>query len=250
MRTRKASVERKVGECYQWKAIGQCSKGDSCSFSHDPASGNRRDKRQEGQSFSLAPKAQIDGRKPSKSTGPRGESRSGRKGQKACKNYIKGTWTNPSCNFRHPPECLIYKSASGYKNGDKCRFWHVEADWQLSKKLKKSGVIGSVALLKESVQFGCPSQDSYPRKSILRKERTLGSNHTVKFSKGTLAPYKNSGIKGPSRGVIQKFEPDECNPCAPKFEERTQDETLHQGRCARRVAWELAKNVYKLKKYW
>ena len=28
---RKASVERKVGECYQWKASGQCSKGDSCS---------------------------------------------------------------------------------------------------------------------------------------------------------------------------------------------------------------------------
>ena len=35
---RKASVDRKVGECYQWKASGQCSTGDSCSFSHDPAS--------------------------------------------------------------------------------------------------------------------------------------------------------------------------------------------------------------------
>ena len=32
---RKACVERKVGECHQWRAIGQCSKGDSCSFSHD-----------------------------------------------------------------------------------------------------------------------------------------------------------------------------------------------------------------------
>ena len=40
---RKVSVERKVGECYHWKAIGQCSKGDSCSFIHDLASGNRRD---------------------------------------------------------------------------------------------------------------------------------------------------------------------------------------------------------------
>ena len=28
-------VEKKVGECFQWKAHGQCSKGDSCSFSHD-----------------------------------------------------------------------------------------------------------------------------------------------------------------------------------------------------------------------
>ena len=35
---KKAYVERKVGECFQWKANGQCSRGDSCSFSHDPAS--------------------------------------------------------------------------------------------------------------------------------------------------------------------------------------------------------------------
>ena len=28
----KVYVEKKVGECFQWKAHGQCSKGDSCSF--------------------------------------------------------------------------------------------------------------------------------------------------------------------------------------------------------------------------
>ena len=32
---KKACVARKVGEYFQWKAHGQCSKGDSCSFSHD-----------------------------------------------------------------------------------------------------------------------------------------------------------------------------------------------------------------------
>ena len=32
---KKAYVERKVEECFQWKAHGQCSKGDSCNFSHD-----------------------------------------------------------------------------------------------------------------------------------------------------------------------------------------------------------------------
>ena len=52
---RKASAERKVGEFDQWKAIGQCSKGDSWSFRHDPASGNRCDQRQEGESSSPAP---------------------------------------------------------------------------------------------------------------------------------------------------------------------------------------------------
>ena len=53
------SVERKVGECYQWKALGQCSKGDSCSFSHDRASGNRRDEKRDGQSSSLAPNSGL-----------------------------------------------------------------------------------------------------------------------------------------------------------------------------------------------
>ena len=54
----KGSVERKVGECFGGRYMGQCSTGDSCSFSHDLASGNRRDQRQDGQSSSLA---QSDG---------------------------------------------------------------------------------------------------------------------------------------------------------------------------------------------
>ena len=39
--------------------------------------------------------------------------------------------------------------------------------------------------LKECTHLGCVSQDSYPRKSIFREERKLGSRHAVKFSKGT-----------------------------------------------------------------
>ena len=57
----------------------------------------------------------------------------------------------PSCNFGHPPVCLNYKSESGCKNGDKCRFRHVEADGEPSNKSKKRGVKGSDALLMESV---------------------------------------------------------------------------------------------------
>ena len=71
---RKVSAMRKVEECYQWKAIGQCSKGDSGSFSHDRASGNRRDQRQEGRSSSPAPKAKAPSNKkiPSKNSSWRG----------------------------------------------------------------------------------------------------------------------------------------------------------------------------------
>ena len=58
-------------------------------------------------------------------------------------------------------------------------------DVQPSKKLKKSGVKGSVALFKNSIQFGCVSQEIYRREDILRKTGKLRSNCTVTFSKGT-----------------------------------------------------------------
>ena len=64
--------------------------------------------------------------------------------------------------------------------------------------------------------------------------------------KGTWHHIKIRERKGPSRGVNQKCELYERTPCALRFEERTQDETLHQERCARRVAWDLAKRVHKL----
>ena len=57
---KKACVERKVGECFQWKAHGQCSKGDSCDFSHDiQASGNSgKGRRRKRRSYSPASHSQ------------------------------------------------------------------------------------------------------------------------------------------------------------------------------------------------
>ena len=49
-----ADVERKVGECFQWKAHGQCSKGDS------RAPGNSgKGQRPKGRSSSPAPKSKA-----------------------------------------------------------------------------------------------------------------------------------------------------------------------------------------------
>ena len=71
--------------------------------------------------------------------------------------------------------------------------------------------------------------------------------HAVKFSKDTWHQIKIRERKGPSRGIIQKCEPHERSLCAPKFWERSHEETLHQERCAHRVAWDLAKHINKLK---
>ena len=131
---------------------------------------------------------------------------------------------------------------------DKCRFRHVEEYVKPNKKSKKGGAKGSVAILKESTQWGCVSQQSYPRKSILRKSGRLGSKHAVKFSGGARRRIGvRDGVRGSglSRGFIQKCAPHERSPCAPKFEDRSHEETLTQERCARKAGWDLAKDVYK-----
>ena len=50
--------------------------------------------------------------------------------------------------------------------------------------------------MKESIQLGCVSLDSYPRKSILREQGKLGSNRTVKFTNDTWHEIKNLERKG------------------------------------------------------
>ena len=95
------------------------------------------------------------------------------------------------------------------------------------------------------------SQNSDPKKSILPKAGQVRVNasagHTIKFSGRTWYEIRNRERKGPSRGVIQKSEPHERNPCAPMFEERTLEETSRQEDCARKAAWDLARKIFKLK---
>ena len=86
------------------------------------------------------------------------------------------------------------------------------------------------------------------KKSVLPEVGKLGSHHAVNVSKTTMHSAEIRERKGPSQGVMLKCVPQERIPWAPKFEERTQDETPKQERCARKDAWDLAKDVYKLKK--
>ena len=80
--------------------------------------------------------------------------------------------------------------------------------------------------------------------SIQLKVGKLGSNasagHTVTFSGCTWHHIKILE-KRTSRGIIQKCEPHERNRCAPRFAERSHEETSRQESWARRAAWDLAK---------
>ena len=70
---RSVSVERKVGECFQWNAT-ECSKGDSCRINRGSYSGQRAQS-----SSSTLRTPQTDGRKPRRNGSPRGPSPSGLK---------------------------------------------------------------------------------------------------------------------------------------------------------------------------
>ena len=66
----------------------------------------------------------------------------------------------------------------------------------------------------------------------------------VKLTKA-IARHTKIRDQNPSLGLICPGEPRERSPNAPKFENRSQEETEWQEHGAREVAWKLAKNVLK-----
>ena len=183
---------------------------------------------------------------------------------------------NAFCEKWHPPECLFYKTKSGCRFGEKCSFAHRQVDEQLTKRSSKNDDKSAVAMLKkgdwqerESVsdachdrtgqlvkrsdkkliqnssirqfsdarQLGCVFQDMTPPKSILRKSTDIPKPiQRVKFTKA-IARHTKIRDQNPSLGYICPGEPHERSPNAPKFEDRSQEET------------KLAKNVFKLKEH-
>ena len=70
----------------------------------------------------------------------------------------------------------------------------------------------------------------------------------VKFTKA-IARHTKIRDQNPSLGYICPGEPHERSPNAPKFEDRSQEETEWEEQGAREAAWKLAKNVFKSKEH-
>ena len=182
-----------------------------------------------------------------------------------CKDYLKGTCTNSFCEKWHPPECLFCKSDNGCSLGEKCSFAHRQVEEQPCKRSKKNGDKSPVAMLKRHVQhqrtgrpvldacssstrqLGCVFQDMEPPKSssILRKSSDI--RNPIRCAQFTKAVVRHADIRdqNPSLGMICPGDPHQRNPNAPKFEDRSQEETEWQERCAREAAWRLAKSILK-----
>ena len=98
-------------------------------------------------------------------------------------------------------------------------------------------------------QLGCVFQDMKPTKPILRKSTNMQRPiQRVKFTKA-IARHTKIRDHNPSLGYICPGEPHQRGPNAPKFEDRSQEETERQEQGAREAAWKLAKNVLNFKEH-
>ena len=242
----KQCEQRSLGDCWQWKANGQCSKGDICSFRHDM---NKRAK-------STQPN-------PSLSSSTRQNEKNASRSRSSWRQKPK--WKNVSTAVQGLPSKelaplhsvksgilqndLFCKSENGCRFGEKCSYAHRQVEEQPSKRSKKNGDKKTVAMLKSTRQLGCVFQDMEPPRSssILRKSSNiLKPIRCVRFTKAVVR-HANIRDQNTSLGMICPGEPHQRNPNAPKFEDRSHEETEWQERCAREAAWKLAKSIFKLK---
>ena len=79
-------------------------------------------------------------------------------------------------------------------------------------------------------------------------QRVLGPIRRIRFTQSTLRHASIREKEGPSLGTINVKVPHHPSPYAMKFEDRSREETEGQLRCARSKAWNLSKNIYRLKK--
>ena len=87
-----------------------------------------------------------------------------------------------------------------------------------------------------------------PPKSSSILWKSSDTRKPIRCVRFTKAVVRHADIRdqNPSLGMIGLNEPHQRNPNAPKFEDRSQEETEWQERCAREAAWRLAKNFLKL----
>ena len=112
--------------------------------------------------------------------------------------------------------------------GEKCSYAQRQVDEQLCKKSRKNGDKIAVAiLLKNTRQFGCEFQEMEPPKSssIFRKSSNIRKQfRCVRFTEAVVRHTKIRD-QNPSLRMICPGDPHQRNPNAPKFEDRSQEET-------------------------
>ena len=140
--------------------------------------------------------------------------------------------------------CVVnYKSGNRFIHGNNCLHRHADGEEKPSKSSKCDSTQRAVAILTEEKKAqGCGSQNSDPKKvySAENEVERFGGTR-IQILRTHLVRSSNPGKKRAISRRYPKGEPHERNPCAPKFEERTPEETSRKGDSARKAAWDLAR---------
>ena len=120
---------------------------------------------------------------------------------------------------------------NGCRFGEKCSYAHRQVDERPSKRSKKNGDKSAVAKLKITRQLGCVCQDMEPEVFIDFAEefRHAETNLMCSILKPCYVMLTFDRDQNPSFGMIYPGDPHQRNPNAPKFEDRSQEETEWQG---------------------
>ena len=174
---------------------------------------------------------------------PRGESPSGLKGRERANISSKESVGIRRVIFGILPYVKIARlNRDAY--GDERLFRHTEVDGQPSKKSEKSGgkdqllyrgsLYNWIVCLILSEKVFCGNLRNWDRITPSNSPKALGTT------------FKKFGNERVHREVLCKSV-NLKSAFRPKFEDRTQGETLRQGRCAHREAWDFTESVYQLK---
>ena len=125
------SVSKELqGDCWQWKANGQSSKGDNCSFRHDIS---RRAKITQPNPSPSSSTRQNE-RNASRTRSPSGKSPSGRMFRLPCKDYSKLVAPNHSMKNGILRNACSTSRKNGCRLGEKCSCAHRQVEEQPSKR--------------------------------------------------------------------------------------------------------------------
>ena len=246
----KQRVQRILGDCWQWEANGQCSRGDNCSFRHD-----------------INKRAKVTQPNPSPNS------------------FMQQSALQDACSTRPRAVADLVKSARMHivrlmnillkgpkKHDDKSavamlkKYDLHDRTWQLvvnrdeshdrsgqpvverdARHELKHGPVGCRS--SNTRQLGCVFQDMEPPKlsPIFRKSSDMQKPiQRVKFTKAVVH-HADIRDQNSSLGLICPGDSHQRSSNAPNFEDRSQEETEWQERRAREAAWKLAKSVLKLK---
>ena len=281
--------QRILGGCWQWETNGQCVKGSNCSFRHDmdkrakmtqpnssPNSFMQQNERNASRTRSPRGKS-LSGRM------SRWPCKDYLKG--TCTKSFCEKWHPPECLFYKTQSGCKFGEKCSYAhrqvdeqtskrskmNDDKSAVatlkkndLHESTRQPVVNRDKshdrperpdvkrdtchelKQGPVGRRS--SNARQLGCLSRHE-PPKSIPRKSSDMQKPiQRVQFTKA-IARHTKIRDQNPSLGYICTCEPHQRSPNAPKFEDRSQEETEWQEQGAREAAWKLAKSVLKCKEH-